>query len=168
MRPVIAAFLLVIVIPPIAWSGLAIERTIADLLNGRHVGVWNLIRVLFGGSIVALFLGFMESLLGTLAIVGGSRLLIRWRFDSVWPSLLLGVMVGLTVFDALSVLLGLDKGKTLAQAVADRTWQGCWPYFGIAAGVASILNWHIVIRPLRLSRLERDEQRRAGKHASAS
>jgi len=149
MRPVIAALLMVMLIPPMVWIGLAVEYTIKDILDGRHVGVRQLIEALAGGSIIALFLGFKESLLGTLTIVGGSRLLIRWKLDSIWTSLLLGGLIGLTVFDAPSVLLDLDKGMTLAQAIADRTWQGCWPYFGAAAASASALNWQIVIRPLR-------------------
>jgi hypothetical protein len=153
MRPIIAALLMVIVIPPIVWIGLAAEYTVKDLSGGRHVEVWELIETLAGGSILALVLGFKESLLGTLAIVGGSRLLIRWKLDSMGASLLLGGLIGLTVFDAPSVLLGLDKGMTLAQAVAGRTWQGCWPYFGVAAAAASALNWRVVIRPLRQSRL---------------
>jgi len=153
MRPIIAALLMVILIPPIVWIGLAAEYTVKDLSGGQHVEMWDLIETLAVGSILALILGFKESLLGTLAIVGGSRLLIRWKLDSMGASLLLGVLIGLTVFDAPSVLLGLDKGMTLAQAVADRTWQGCWPYFGVAAAAASALNWRIFIRPLRQSRL---------------
>jgi hypothetical protein len=152
MRPVIAALLIIVLIPPMVWIGLAVEFTIKDLLGGQHVGARQLIETLAGGSIIALFFGFKESLLGTLAIVGGSRLLIRWKLDSIGASLLLGGLIGLTVFDAPSVLLGLDRGKTLAQAIADRTWQGCWPYFGVAAAAASAVNWRIVIRPLRQSR----------------
>lgn len=153
MRPIIAALLMVILIPPIVWIGLAAEYTVKDLSGGRPMEMWELIETLAGGSILALVLGMKESLLGTLAIVGGSRLLIWWKLDSIWASLLLGGLIGLTVFDAPSVLLGLDKGMTLAEAVADRTWQACWPYFGAAAAAASALNWRIVIRPLRQSRL---------------
>jgi hypothetical protein len=152
MRPFVAALLMLIAIPPIVWTGLAAEFTIRDLSMGRDFGFWDLMNHVASGSILAIIIGFKESLLGTLAIVGGSRLLLRWRFDAIWVSLLLGALVGLTVFDAPSVLLGLDLGKSPAQAIADRTWQGCWPYFGIAATMAAALNWWIVIRPKRNER----------------
>src|SRR5262245_18545711 len=45
----------------------------------------------------ALFFGFRESLLGSLAIVCIGGILARFRIDSVWVSLMLGAVVGLAV-----------------------------------------------------------------------
>jgi hypothetical protein len=56
-----------------------------------------------------------------------------------------------------SVLLGIMEGNSWQDAIADRTWRGYWPYFGIAAALMSPLNWRFTIRHRRKERLTQEQ-----------
>jgi hypothetical protein len=105
---------------------------------------------------MAVFFGLKESLLGSVVIVSLSGVLARFRIDSIWVSAILGVFVGLTVPDAPSVLLGIAQGQSWQEAIADRTWRGFWPFFGVAGAMMSLLNWKIAVRPRRIERLAQE------------
>lgn len=116
-------------------------------------------------SAMSVFAGFWESLLGSVAIVAVGRILVQFRLDSVWVSLIVGTVVGLTVPDAPSVLLGIAEGKSWQDAIADRTWRGFWPLFGIVAALMSLLNWKITIQSRRRERLAQEQAVVAGNQA---
>jgi hypothetical protein len=116
-------------------------------------------------SVMSVFVGFWESLLGSIAIVAIGRILTRFRLDSVWVSLIVGTVVGLTVPDAPSVLLGIAEGKSWQDAIADRTWRGFWPLFGIVAALMSLLNWRFTIQSGRRERLAQEQAVIAGSQA---
>lgn len=135
IRPFIAAAIMVFAIPPIFMNASLIVITVSYLPDGKFIGLWQLVTGIAGGSLLALVYGIAHSLVVTMAIVGGTRILIHKHFDSVWASLLLGAVLGLIVLDTPPLELEL------------------WPYLMIAGGAASALNWWIVVRPLRISRL---------------
>jgi hypothetical protein len=112
-----------------------IEVTIRYLLGGKAIDSGQFAAAIAGGSLLALVYGIAHSLLVTTAIIGGTRLLIHKRLDSIWASLLLGTPVALIV-------------SGIPPADGD-----VWPYLMIAGSVAAALNWWIVVRPLRKRRL---------------
>jgi hypothetical protein len=132
-RPFIAAGVMVIVIPSLFWTGSMIEIAITNDMN-YEIGLQQLARGIAGGSLIALIYGLPHSLLVTIAIVGGSRLLIHGNLDSIWASLLLGVPLALIALGILPVEREM------------------WPYLMIAGGGASALHWWMVVRPLRMRR----------------
>jgi hypothetical protein len=134
IRPYIATAVMVVTIPPFVWTGYVIEFTTHDLLDGKNIDLWQLAGAIAGGSLLALVYGMAHSLLVTMAIVGGTRILIHKRLDSIWASLLLGALLALIVLGIPPADLG-------------------WPFLMISGGAASALNWWIVVRPLRMRRL---------------
>jgi hypothetical protein len=134
IRPFIAAGVMVVVIPSLFWTGSMIEIAISNDMN-YEIGLWQLASGILGGSLITLIYGLPHSLLVTTVIVGGNRILIHGRLDSVWPSLLLGAPLALIVLGILPV-----------------EWS-MWPYLAIAGSGASALHWWIVVRPLRMRRL---------------
>jgi hypothetical protein len=134
IRPFIAAVVMVVAIPSLVWIGHLVEIMILDGTT-YDPDLWQLAKGIVGGSLITLIYGLPHSLLVTTAIVGGTRILIHRRLDSIWASLLLGAPLGLIVLGTPPV-----ERESL-------------PYLMIAAGAASALNWWIVVRPLRISRL---------------
>lgn len=134
LRPFIAAGVMVVAIPSLAWIGHSIGTM---LLEGMPYDpdLWQFVAGMVGGSLITLVYGLPHSLLITTAIVGGTRILIHKRLDSIWASALLGAPLGLIVLGTPPV-----DPETL-------------PYLMVAAGAASALNWWIVVRPFRLARL---------------
>jgi hypothetical protein len=135
IRPFVAAAVMVVAIPPIAWTTTMPEMIIREFLDGKTHGLWQLAIGMAGGSLLALVYSIAHSLVITMAIVGGTRILLHKRRDSIWASLLLGAPLALIVLGIPPVDLEL------------------WPYLMIAGSAAAALNWQIVIRPLRMSRL---------------
>jgi hypothetical protein len=137
IRPFIAAAIMVFAIPPIVMTASLIEYLILDPLDGKSIGLWQFVGGIAAGSVLSIVYGVAHSLVITMAIVSGTRILIHKHFDSVWASLLLGAVFGLIVLGTPPLELEL------------------WPYLMIAGGGASALNWWVVVRPLRISRFAR-------------
>ena len=134
IRPFVAAVVMVVAIPSLVWIGHMIEIMISDG-KAYDFDLWQLAMGIVGGSLIVLIHGLPHSLLVTIAIVGGSRILIHKRLDSIWPSLLLGAPLAL-------IVLGMPP-----------VGRSEWPYLMIAGSAAAALNWWIVVRPLRKRRL---------------
>jgi hypothetical protein len=134
IRPFIGAVVMVVAIPSLVWIGHTVEIMMSDG-KAYNFDLWQLAVGIVGGSLITLIHGLPHSLLVTTAIVGGSRILIHKRHDSIWASLLLGAPLALIVLGMPPVGLGE------------------WPYLMIAGSAASALHWWIVIRPLRIRRL---------------
>lgn len=148
------ALLLMTPLTPIIVAFLAsVTLAFQQAVERGHFDLWALTKVVAITSLAAVFAGFGESLLGSFVIVVLGGILARLRIDSIWVSLVLGALVGLTVPDAPSVLLGIAHGQSWHDAIAHRTWRGFWPFFGIAATMMSLLCWKIAIRPRRMERL---------------
>jgi hypothetical protein len=157
-REILATVLLVLLTPATVLLVFGLGQELRDLEANGRFDLWLVVKSAVGGSGVALLFGFGPSLVGSFFIVFIGGILARTRIDSIWISTVLGAFVGLTVPDAPSVIEGLHKGLSLQQAIADRTWRGFWPYFGIAATAMSLLNWWIAIRPRRRWRLNIDHR----------
>ena len=134
IRPFVAAVVMVVAIPSLVWIGHMIEIMISDG-KAYDFDLWQLAMGIVGGSLIVLIHGLPHSLLVTIAIVGGSRILIHKRLDSIGPSLLLGAPLAL-------IVLGMPP-----------VGRSEWPYLMIAGSAAAALNWWIVVRPLRKRRL---------------
>jgi hypothetical protein len=134
-RPYVAAGAMVIAIPSLFWIGHMIEIAITDDGMTYDIDLCQLAMGIVGGSLIVLIHGLPHTLLVTIAIIGGSRILIHKRLDSIWPSLLLGALLA-------QIVLGVPP-----------VGRSDWPYLMVAGSVAAALNWWIVVRPLRKRRL---------------
>lgn len=107
--------------------------------------------VLYLGTLYGLTAAIPAAIVNSLA----SGMLARRGWDSPWIGLACGVVVGLTIPDLLDVAPRLSSGETLQQAISQREYRGFWMCFGIAGGLMGLLNWWLVIRPLRKWRMNR-------------
>jgi hypothetical protein len=155
-REVVAVLVMTPLTPVTVMLLVSLAAGVRQFVERGHLEVWGFLGFTTFTTALAVFVGFKESLLGSLVIVALSRLLARYRIDSLWASLMLGVIVGLTVPDAPSVLLDLAQGKSWQEAIAERTWRGFWPFFGVAAAMMGLVSWRIAIRRRRMERLAQE------------
>jgi hypothetical protein len=152
-REVVAVLILTPLTPLAVMSLVNIAQGFQLIVAPGHFDSSKFLKFVALTSAMSVFVGFWESLLGSIAVIAAGRILARFCLDSMWVSLIVGTVVGLTVPDAPSVLLGIAEGKSWHDAIADRTWRGFWPLFGIVAALMGLLNWRFTIRPRRQERL---------------
>jgi hypothetical protein len=157
LAPEIIAVLILTPLTPFLVTLLA-GIVIGHAVESGHFKLWGFIKFIAFTSAIAVFAGIRESFLGSPVIVSLGGVLARFRIDSLWVSLILGAVVGLTVPDAPSVLLDIADGQSWQEAITHRTWRGFWPFFGIVASMMSLLNWRMTIRPRRLERLAQERE----------
>jgi hypothetical protein len=110
--------------------------------------------VLYLGTIY----GLVSAIPAAIVNASASTLLARRGWDSPWIALICGILVGLTIPDLPDVAYRLSNGDTLKEAISQRVYAGFWVSFGIAGGLMGLLNWWLVIRPLRRWRSARSEK----------